>query len=188
MIHADNTIHVTQIIDPQSPGAIPQDATDADLTDGIIADLRIGLGAMKCAMSERLVRLGISMAQLHIMHTLQRSGEMTMSQLADQLAVSLSNATGLVDRLEERGYVERRRVPEDRRVVVVRVTDLGARTLQESDALNVQLMRDVMARLDPDELPAIAHAVAEVRAALEATATQHAPHLHEPATPSSSSR
>ena len=46
------------------------------------------MGAMKCAMSERLVRLGISMAQLHIMYTLQRNGEMTMSRLADVLDVS----------------------------------------------------------------------------------------------------
>ena len=65
------------------------------------------------------------MAQLHIMYTLQRHGEMTMSQLADVLNVSFSNATGLIDRIEERGFIERIRVPEDRRIVVVRVTDRG---------------------------------------------------------------
>ena len=76
---------------------------------------------MKCAMSERLVRLGISMAQLNIMYTLQRNGVMTMSRLADVLGVSVSSATGLIDRMEERGYIERTRVPEDRRIVLVRV-------------------------------------------------------------------
>ena len=40
-----------------------------------------------------------------------------MSRLADVAGVSLSNATGLVDRMEERGYIERTRVPEDRRIV-----------------------------------------------------------------------
>ena len=91
---------------------------------------------MKCAMSERLVRLGISMAQLNIMYTLQRDGEMTMSRLADVLNVSLSNATGLVDRMEERGFVERTRVPEDRRVVLVRITPAGTRVIEENDALH----------------------------------------------------
>ena len=76
------------------------------------------MGQIKCASSERLVRLGISMAQLHILYTLQRSGEMPMSRLADVLNVSVSNATGLIDRIEERGFVERTRVPEDRRVVL----------------------------------------------------------------------
>ena len=38
------------------------------------------------------------MAQIHIMYTVQRHGDMTMSRLADVLNVSDSNATGLVDR------------------------------------------------------------------------------------------
>ena len=98
----------------------PRRESNADeLTDRIIADFRVTIGTMKCAMSERLVRLGISMAQLNIMYTLQRNGVMTMSHLADVLGVSLSNATGLVDRMEERGFIERSRVPEDRRVVLV---------------------------------------------------------------------
>ena len=46
-----------------------------------------------------------------------------MSRLADMLDVSDSNASGVVDRLEERGYVERIRVPNDRRVVLVRATE-----------------------------------------------------------------
>ena len=93
----------------------------------IIADFRATMTRIKCASSERLLRLGVSMAQLHIMYTLQRTGEMTMSRLADVLNVSDSNATGLVDRLEERGFIERTRVPEDRRVVLVRLTGGGPR-------------------------------------------------------------
>jgi DNA-binding MarR family transcriptional regulator len=150
-----------------------------DLTDRIVADFRVTIGTMKCAMSERLVRLGISMAQLNIMYTLQRNGVMTMSHLADVLGVSLSNATGLVDRMEERGFIERSRVPEDRRVVLVHVTQAGTQLIQESDALSDELMRNVLAHLDPAELPAIAHAVAEVRSALEVTATQPQRNLHE---------
>jgi DNA-binding MarR family transcriptional regulator len=82
--------------------------------------------------------------------------------------VSLSNATGLIDRMEERGFIERTRVPEDRRVVLVRVTPTGIRTLEENDALSDELLRDVLDRLDPAQLPIVAHAMAEFRAALEA--------------------
>jgi DNA-binding MarR family transcriptional regulator len=174
-------IHVTQIV---HLAAATEARSNADeLTDRIIADFRVTIGTMKCAMSERLVRLGISMAQLNIMYTLQRSGVMTMSHLADVLGVSLSNATGLVDRMEERGFIERSRVPEDRRVVLVHVTGAGTRMIQENDALSDELMRKVLARLDPAELPAIAHAVAEVRSALELTAALPARNLHETITP-----
>ena len=183
-----NIIHVTQTIDAAATTRGRRNPASDQLTDSIIADFRVTIGAMKCAMSERLVRLGISMAQLNIMYTLQRNGEMPMSRLAELLNVSLSNATGLVDRMEERGFIERTRVPEDRRIVLVHVTEAGTRMIQENDALSDELMRDVLGRLDPAELPVIARAVAEVRAALEASTAQPARNLHETSTPSPRSR
>ncbi|HYM84570.1 MAG TPA: MarR family transcriptional regulator [Candidatus Dormibacteraeota bacterium] len=152
-----------------------QRSSTDELTDRIISDFRASVGTMKCAMSERLVRLGISMTQLNILYTLQRTGVMTMSHLAEGLGVSLSNLTGLVDRIEERGLIERTRVPEDRRVVLVRVTDAGTRLIQENDAVSDDLMRTVLARMDPAELPAIAHAFAGMRSALDATTATPVP-------------
>src|ERR1700675_3001019 len=73
----------------------------------VVADLRASFGEVKCIGSERLVRLGISMTQLHVLNLLDRHGEMAMSRLAEMLDVSMSAATGLVDRTEEHGYVER---------------------------------------------------------------------------------
>ena len=131
--------------------------------DTIIADFRATMGELKCASSERLLRLGISMAQLHIMYTLQRNGEMPMSRLADVLNVSFSNATGLIDRIEERCFVERIRVPEDRRIVLVRLTPAGLSLLEEIDALSADLLRRVLARLDAAQLDAMAHAIADLR-------------------------
>ena len=52
---------------------------------------------------------------------------------------------------------------------MVRVTNAGTRLIEENDALSDELMRDVLARFSPDELPAIARATAGVRAALEAS-------------------
>jgi MarR family transcriptional regulator, organic hydroperoxide resistance regulator len=143
-------------------------ATD-DPYGPIIADFRAAMNQIKCASSERLVRMGISMAQLHIMYTLQRSGEMPMSRLADVLHVSLSNATGLIDRIEERGFVERTRVPEDRRVVMIRVTDAGRRMLEEVDAISSELLRSVFGRIGRSQVAAVGRAIAELRRGLEET-------------------
>ncbi len=109
------------------------------------------------------------MAQIHIMYTVLRHGDMTMSRLADVLNVSDSNATGLVDRMEERGFIERDRVPTDRRVVVVRVTAAGEKLLDEVDALTDEVLRTVLERLDPPQLLGVSQAVADLRAAVEAT-------------------
>jgi DNA-binding MarR family transcriptional regulator len=138
----------------------------ADPYAPIIADFRGAMTLLKCASSERVLRLGISMAQLHILYTLQRNGEMPMSRLAELLNVSLSSATGLIDRIEERGFVDRTRVPEDRRVVMIRVTPEGLRMLGEIDALSDELLRDVLSRIGPSKLGGVAQAVTALRSAL----------------------
>jgi DNA-binding MarR family transcriptional regulator len=120
------------------------------------------------------------MVQLHILYTLQRNGQMTMSRLAEVLNVSLSNATGLIDRVEERGFVERTRVPEDRRVVLIRVTPAGEQMLEEIDALSDELLRSVFGRIDRPKLAGVRQAAAALRDAL-ASATGGLPVDHHTA-------
>ena len=155
----------------------------SDPTETIIADYRATIVAMKCAMSQRLVRIGISMAQLNILCTLHRSGEMSMSRLADVLNVSLSNATGIIDRMEERGFIERIRVPEDRRVVLVRIAEAGERIFEENDAQTDELMRDVLAHLDRTQLLVIGRAMADLRSSLETAVGVPSWHRHGASTP-----
>ena len=169
MIRVCDIIHVTQTIDPSSLSTAKPAETTRDLASAIIADYRATMTQLKCASSERLLREGVSMAQLHIMFTVQRHGEMTMSQLADVLNVSDSSATGLVDRMAERGFVQRDRVPTDRRVVIVRITEAGEALLRELDALTDEIFRTVLSRLGPTQLRSVGQAVAELRAAVDAT-------------------
>jgi DNA-binding MarR family transcriptional regulator len=168
MIRLCDIIHVTQTIDAPTTAAADPEGSARDLASAIIADFRATMTQLKCASSERLLREGVSMAQVHIMYTVQRNGDMTMSQLADVLNVSDSNATGLVDRLEERGLVVRDRVPEDRRVVVVKATESGRRLLSEVDALTDEILRSVLGRLDATQLVGVGQAIADLRAAVDA--------------------
>ena len=132
----------------------------------IIADFRTAITTLKVLSNERVLKVGLSMAQLNILYTLKRCGEMPMSRLAEMLNVSLSNATGLIDRIEERGFVERTRVPEDRRIVVIGVTSAGEQMLRELDVLSDDLLRSVLGRLRPTELAAVATAFTSIRDAL----------------------
>jgi DNA-binding MarR family transcriptional regulator len=160
---------VTQTIASSRRSKTPTTSTPDDPYASIIADFRASMTMLKCATSERVIRLGLSMAQLHILYTLQRNGEMAMSRLADVLNVSLSNATGLIDRIEERGFVERTRVPEDRRIVLIRVTAEGERMLEEIDALSDELLRSVLSRIDRSRLGGVRQAAAALRDALAQT-------------------
>jgi DNA-binding MarR family transcriptional regulator len=149
----------------------------------IIADFRTAITTLKSISNERVLRLGLSMAQLNILYTLKRCGEVPMSRLAEMLNVSLSNATGLIDRIEERGYVERSRVPEDRRIVLICVTPAGEQMLSELDVLSDDLLRKVLGRLDRTEQAAVATAFASIREALS-EAAGNLPDRHATSIPS----
>jgi DNA-binding MarR family transcriptional regulator len=65
--------------------------------------------------------------QLRALKELDPEHELPMSALASVLFCDASNVTGIVDRLESRGLIERRPAARDRRVKMLRVTPAGAR-------------------------------------------------------------
>jgi DNA-binding MarR family transcriptional regulator len=70
--------------------------------------------------------LGLSFAQAHALRMLDANEPMPMSALAERLYCDASNVTGIVDRLEGRGLVERRAYEGDRRVKALTLTRAGA--------------------------------------------------------------
>ncbi len=80
--------------------------------------------------------IGISNEQYNILRILSGSKEprMKMSCVRDRMIDPAPNTTRLMDRLLEKGAVERERCAHDRRVVYVKVTKLGIKLLQETDA------------------------------------------------------
>jgi len=70
--------------------------------------------------------LGLSFAQAHALRMLDPDEPMPMSALAERLFCDASNVTGIVDRLEARGLVERRAYEGDRRVKALTLTQAGA--------------------------------------------------------------
>jgi len=155
---------VTRMI-PEEAALLATSPPD-DPLEPIIADFRTAITTLKVLSNERVLKIGLSMAQLNILYTLKRCGEMPMSRLAEMLNVSLSNATGLIDRIEERGLVERTRVPEDRRIVLIRVTAAGEQMLRDLDILSDDLLRSVLGRLTRTELEAVGTAFTSIREAL----------------------
>lgn len=76
-------------------------------------------------LSKDLSRGNVSFAQFYLMSYLSTSRELTMTDIARKMGHSTAAATGLVDRLEKLGYVERMHAADDRRKVMVRITAKG---------------------------------------------------------------
>ena len=132
----------------------------------VLADLGRALGSLRCAGSQRMVRLGISMTHFHVLTLLRHHDAMPMGRLAEILDVSMSSATGIIDRMEERGLVERDRVPDDRRVVLVRPTATGLDLVDEAELVKSDIMAAALARLDGDALARVHAAADDLRRAV----------------------
>ncbi len=76
-------------------------------------------------LSKDLSRGNISFAQFYLMSYLGTSRDLTMTDIARKMGHSTAAATGLVDRLEKLGYMERTHAVDDRRKVLVRITSRG---------------------------------------------------------------
>src|SRR3954447_4184202 len=79
--------------------------------------------------SQRLFRpYGLTAAQYNVLNVLApRADGMSQRELSDLLVVDRSNVTGLLDRMEKAGWVQRADDPMDRRVYRVTLTVVGRR-------------------------------------------------------------
>ena len=69
--------------------------------------------------------IGLNMAQAHLLKSIERPGGAPMSELAEALICDNSYITGLVDKLEDKGLVQRLASPDDRRVKLIALTEAG---------------------------------------------------------------
>jgi DNA-binding MarR family transcriptional regulator len=139
-----------------------------ELTERIADGFHDIIGGFRCAGTGRLVKLGVSMTHMHVLWMLQHHGDLPMSRMAELLDVSFSNATGIVDRMEEKGLVERVRVPDDRRVVLVRISPGGSQALDETEAIKQDRLQAILSHLSGPQLNRVAHSLDDIRGAIVA--------------------
>lgn len=82
-------------------------------------------GLFKASIMKLADENGLTIQQVTVLYRLYTEGHILMGTLARQLHCDASNITGMVDRLESQGYIERRELPEDRRAKQLVLTDSG---------------------------------------------------------------
>src|ERR1700704_5678741 len=123
-----------------------------------------------------LEQLGLTPNDSRALGSLDPQLARTMRSLAEEWRCDASTATWIVDRLQQRGLVERRSDPRDRRITLVALTTRGVKT-------KADLIRGVykpppeLQRLTSDELVALRDAAAKLRAVTDrpARAVERAP-------------
>ncbi|MFT3864644.1 MAG: MarR family transcriptional regulator [Solirubrobacterales bacterium] len=95
--------------------------------------------------------LGIKLKQLIALEILARNEGCLQQELGQTLMVDANNCVLLLNELDDQGYVERKRDPEDRRRHIVVITPAGTKALSKAEAKLEALEGEVLANLDAPE-------------------------------------
>jgi len=114
----------------------------------------------------------LSLIHLNVLTMLEANGPLSMSAVAESLDISVASATGVIDRMEARGLVKRRRHPEDRRVVLVEPAAGGRKVFGDIDARRRKALSALLDRLSDEELNALLIGQRALRAARAEMATR----------------
>ncbi|TCS78470.1 MarR family winged helix-turn-helix transcriptional regulator [Tepidibacillus fermentans] len=88
----------------------------------VVKVLKQIMDSFKQNIEQGFKEMNVTGPQGMLMGILVHHGKMKISDLSERMGLSNSTVSGIVDRLEKQGYVERTRSEEDRRVVYVNVT------------------------------------------------------------------
>jgi DNA-binding MarR family transcriptional regulator len=111
---------------------------------------RLG-GAVKERALQAFEPTGLNPQHHAVLSLLDEGTRETQATIADALGYDRSQLVGILDELEDKGYVERRRDKTDRRRHLVSLTPAGAKALRELRAIAKQVQQEFLAPLSSDE-------------------------------------
>jgi len=110
---------------------------------------------MQAAVGDRLRMIGVSIPQCDVLTTLTEQEGVNQQELAKRLYVTKGNISGLLDRLEAAGFVERRSLVSDRRQYSIHLTEAGRAMAEKALAVQRTWLASTLGRLQETELDAL---------------------------------
>lgn len=110
---------------------------------------------MQAAVGERLRAIGVSIPQCDVLTTLTEREGVSQQELATRLYVTKGNISGLIDRLEEAGFVERRSTAADRRQHAIYLTESGREMAEKALAVQHRWIASTLGRMKGADLEAL---------------------------------
>lgn len=101
------------------------------------------------------IDMKLSKTELFAMLIVDRHGEVIMSKISDEINISMSTATGIVDRLVKKKYLVRERSQLDRRVVQIKLTEKGQKIIEDLKSSINKYLNKIYESLTDEEIKVI---------------------------------
>ncbi len=108
-------------------------------------------------------RHNLSITETHTLAAIGKGKAKTMTQVAASLKISVSTLTTAINKLVDKKYVNRHRIPEDRRIVKIELTEEGAEAVREHEEFHWNLISDVIADLNDEEQAVLLQSLETIR-------------------------
>ncbi|GAB4217067.1 MAG: MarR family transcriptional regulator [Synechococcales cyanobacterium] len=123
--------------------------------------------ALEHVSSTHIRQMGLTSAQFDVIATLGNTSGMTMNVLADKTLVTKGTLTGIIDRLEQKGLVQRVVPPEDRRCFTVHLTTSGEDLFYTTFPAHIAYLKPFFTPLSPDEALSLLGSLKHLQTILE---------------------
>ena len=100
---------------------------------------------------------------MHVIEAIGMGTPKNMSSIAKELSVTVGTLTIAMNSLVKKGYVSRVRSAQDKRVVLLSLTDKGLSAYEKHAAFHQKMVSTVMEGLDGQEMEVLAHALEKLR-------------------------
>jgi DNA-binding MarR family transcriptional regulator len=117
------------------------------------------------ALSSALADLNLTAAEINALANLADRGALNVRELSAETGTRTTTLTGVLDRLENRGYLTRELDATDRRSFRLPLTEAGRAVAERIQAAVAALERDALARLSPTQIAGFHAVVAALQAA-----------------------
>lgn len=129
------------------------------LAEDILLALRRIMRSMDIASRQLISKHGLTTPQLMCLQHMLEQGPMTTGMLAQAVSLSPATVTGILDRMERRGLVTRERRPEDKRRVLVAITDVGRAAAEAAPSYLAERLTKALEHLPEGERMEIQRAI-----------------------------
>ena len=155
---------------PNIPPKTNRRPSTADL-DAVLERFELMMQRLISGHAPEFTEVGVTMAQAKVLYVVMAAGKLRLTELAGRLGIGPSSASEIVERLVELALLSRTDDPDDRRQVVITTTPSAVALLERFRELNQRQMRELLGRLDADELAVVDQSLEIFHRAIDRGAT-----------------
>ena len=144
--------------------------SNTQISDRVLAELRKIVHALELNSKSLVRRVGLTGPQLVILKEIGVANDISIGDIAKKVSLSQGTVTGIIERLEKRGMVQRWKCKSDRRRVYVKTTSVGNEILNNAPPLMHESFVSQFNQLPPWTQNMILSAVQQLAAIMDATA------------------